>query len=325
MRLPSAAFWCLMLGACCKSDPAIKPSRDPDPNDPQVVLASAIHNTRSQKSYELTYKARLSSPARAVDYAGRCVWVSPGILYIQYQTPGHDDKKVIRAGEKDVWVYHPLSEDWYTAEEVGLPSVARGINNPDEVLAILERYKDTPRLLKPGVIEVTIDGNDLAEILKNYFHNLAINPRDSSARLELTLDRQSRLQKVTFDATVSGMRITAKAIIVGYNEALEIKFTDDKDRPIFLGPEMRAKMSLILSHTSKEVSRIEALGFVRENRQRMISLTGIKIGEVLTQEKKKLALTELYKTGKFETVEISEMDDPTDPNRIIVRISVIEK
>ena len=81
----------------------------------------------------------------------------------------------------------------------------------------------------------------------------------------------------------------------------------------------------LLGLTPKEVSAIEGVGFVRENRARMIALVGIRVGEVLRPQKKKSAIKELFQTGKFEAVEIMEIPHPTNPNRIIVRISVVEK
>src|SRR5436190_23566072 len=97
----------LVLGAC-QGGPPPKPAKDLDPNDPKSVAEYAAFNTRTQKSYETRFKARLTPPqGDALDYTGQCVWVAPGVLFIHYTASGGDEKNIVRVG-KDVWVHHAL-------------------------------------------------------------------------------------------------------------------------------------------------------------------------------------------------------------------------
>lgn len=75
----------------------------------------------------------------------------------------------------------------------------------------------------------------------------------------------------------------------------------------------------------REVKDIRAVGFVNQNIQACVHLTGIRRGEVLTREKKESAIKELFKTGKFEEVHIDELVDPADSTKLIVEIIVREK
>ena len=56
---------CLTLSAllllACQADPPARPLKELDPKDPRSVLEHAAYKTRSQKSYETRFKARLTT------------------------------------------------------------------------------------------------------------------------------------------------------------------------------------------------------------------------------------------------------------------------
>ncbi|MBI3855463.1 MAG: hypothetical protein HY293_07205 [Planctomycetes bacterium] len=221
-----------------------------DPKDPQSVAAHAIYNTRTLKSYQTTYKAKLDGEAGTIDYDGRSSWFFPGILFMHYKASGNDEQKIIRAGGRDVWMYHPAVNDWVSSTDRGAPGAGRGVQNPDEVLGLLSRHTQAATFLKPGVLEISFSGDDLRDILKNQLQK-GVNPKSSKARLELTLDANNRILKFSCDATVDlvgggSSRYTTEVQLDAFNEALEIAFTDEKKRPIPLRPEMRQTIKDIL-------------------------------------------------------------------------------
>ena len=245
----------LMLLACQGVPPA-KPAKELDPKDAKSVLEHAAFNTRTQKNYETKFKARLTTSGAPLDYNGRCVWVNPGVLYVHYTASGGDEKRIVRAGEKGTWVYDLLVE-WVTAIEAGMPGAGRGIQNPDEVLAVLARNSANAKLTQPGVVDLSFTGDDIENIMKEQANRGAFNWKESKADLTLTVDAENRLQKFTCDATLKAagaaangggqtVRYTAEVTLVGYNGATELKFVDEKKREIRLTPEMNTAIESVL-------------------------------------------------------------------------------
>lgn len=247
-------FLSLYALVACQADPAGASRQALDPNDPKSVVEHAARKTRSQKSYETKFKARLAWPkSDPIDYDGRCVWVSPGVLYTHMTATGGDDRKIVRAGADKVWVYNPLVR-WTPADEAGQAGAGRGIQNPDEVLATLARHPGTAKLLKPGVVEVSFSGKDIESIMKDQTQQGAFEWKDSNATVELHADAESRLQKFSVraslksaDPKVAGTaEYSAQIEIVDYNQATELKFYDDKKREIPLTPKMKEAIETVL-------------------------------------------------------------------------------
>ena len=116
--MKSFTLFSLLLMAC-QGNPPARPAKDLNPQDPRSVLEHAAFNTRNQKSYETKFKAVLTTTGSDLVYNGRCVWVHPGVLYVHYTASGGDEKMIVRAGDKDVWVYNTLV-GWVTADEAGM-------------------------------------------------------------------------------------------------------------------------------------------------------------------------------------------------------------
>jgi hypothetical protein len=243
----------LVLLACQADGPA-KPSKALDPKDPRSVLDHAVYNTRTQKCYETAFKARLTTTGAPLDYEGKCVWVYPGVLYVHYTASGGDEKMIVRAGPQDAWVYHNLVGDWITSDEIGMPGAARGIQNPDEVLAVVGRHTGTARLTQPGTVELSFSGEDIERIMKEQASKDAFDWKESRATLVLTVDADNRLQKFTCDATLKSnnpdvkgaIHYSAEVSLVAYGGARELKFLDEKKREIPLRKEMKAKIESVL-------------------------------------------------------------------------------
>lgn len=236
-----------------QGDAPVKPQKGLDPSDPRSVLEHAAFNTRSQKSYETTFKAHLTTTGTPLDYEGQCVWVNPGVLFVHYTASGGDEKMIVRVGEKSAWVWNALV-GWVTADEAGMPGAGRGIQNPDEILAVLARNTGTAKLIKPGRVELTFSGNDIERIMKEQASKGAFDWKESSAKLELETDSENRLEKFSCNATLkptdpavkSLVHYTAEVQVTGYNRARELKFQDEKKREIPLLPEMKDKIDSML-------------------------------------------------------------------------------
>lgn len=237
-----------------QAEPPIKPAKPLDPKDPRSVLEHAAYTTRTQKSYETTFKARLTTSGAPLDYDGRCVWVYPGVLFVHYTASGGDEKMIVRTGPDDAWVYHPLAGQWATAAQVAMPGAGRGIQNPDEVLAVISRHTGAATLIKPGVVELSFAGEDIEKIMKEQASKGAFIWKDSSATLVLSVDAENRLQNFTCDATLQSadnqikgkVRYTAEVKLVAYDGPRDIKFLDENKREIPLTPEMKAKIGSVL-------------------------------------------------------------------------------
>ncbi len=251
--MKSLTLFSLLLMAC-QGEPPVKPPKELDPKDPQSILQHAAYNTRSQKSYETRFKARLTTSGAPLDYQGTCVWVHPGVLFVHYTASGGDEKMIVRTSQKDAWIFHPLANLWATSEEMGMPGAGRGIQNPDEVLSVVAKHSGTAKLVKPGVVELTFAGDDIEKVMKEQASKDAFDWKESTARLELTVDAENRLQQFTCDAslksTAAGVKdkihYTAEVTLAAYNGARELKFLDDKKREIPLSAEMKAKIDTVL-------------------------------------------------------------------------------
>jgi hypothetical protein len=219
-----------------------------DPKDAASVLEHAVAATRTQKSYETSFKARLSVAKGDIDYSGRQVWVSPGILYLGYTATGGDDRKIVVAG-KDAWIYTAQAGEFMSADENGASGAGRGIQNPDEVLAMVGKNCKSAKFRKSGAIELSFAGHDLKQILKDHVQDAGINWAQSSARLELNVDADRRLKNCSCAASLAGkgpIQYSMDLTFVSYNTTAELKFSDEKNSPIPFTPAMKEKMAVLL-------------------------------------------------------------------------------
>jgi hypothetical protein len=237
----------------CQGTPPAKPAKDLDAKDPRSVLEHAAYNTRTQKSYETRFKARLTTTGAPLDYEGQCVWVYPGVLFVHYTASGGDEKMILRAGDKETWVWNALA-GWVTKDEIGMPGAGRGIQNPDEVLSVLAHNPANAQLSRPGEVALAFSGDDIEKIMKEQANKGAFDWKESSAKLDLATDAENRLQKFTCDATLKStdpavktpIRYAAEVTMVGYNGARELKFYDEKKREIPLTKEMKSTIETVL-------------------------------------------------------------------------------
>jgi len=74
----------------------------------------------------------------------------------------------------------------------------------------------------------------------------------------------------------------------------------------------------------KEISNLTAQGFNHENQNKNLGFIGLKKGDRITREKKDLAIKELFKTGKFQYVDLKIEDDKANPGKVLVTVVVTE-
>ncbi len=241
-----------LLTAAPQGDAPVKPEKPLDPKDPRSLAEHAAYNTRTQQSYRSGFTARIAFPGGdPIEYRGSSLWVAPSLLYIHYTASGGDLKNILRAGVDkkgvpNVWIHHEAA-GWVTPADLGMPGAARGIQNPDEVLAVLARHLDKAKLLEPGVVEVSFGGNDIGNIMKDQAQKGAFVWKESSATVRLHVDLQTtRLEKFTCEASLQSanpqapgvVRYTAEVKVEAFNRETEMKFTDEKKQAIPLDKEI---------------------------------------------------------------------------------------
>lgn len=237
--------------------PPEKPTTEFDPRNAASVVQHVAYNTRTSKSYEAGWKARLQVPrSDPLDYDGRCVWVRPGVLFSHYTASGGDEKKIVLAGPGKAWVHHSLV-GWVTADEAGIPGAGRGIQNPDEALAVLSRNPSIAKLVQPGVVELAFEGADIERIMKEQAQQGAFDWKKSKATLTLTADAQRRLKTLVCKATLVSAdpkvqgEVTYDATIdvAGYEQATSLTFVDEKKKPIPLSKKIADSIQTVLKET----------------------------------------------------------------------------
>jgi hypothetical protein len=188
--------------------------------DAPSEASKAIQKVRNSKSYHTKFKAVIEAPGSdPLKIEGESVWVNPGVLYIQYTGSGGDEKRIVRVGSK-VWVYHEFLEDWVTAEEMGTPGAGRGVQNPDEVLAIVLKHVDKTKA-DGGALVLDFKGADIEQVMKEQASQGTFDWKNSRATAKLFV-KGDTLQRFTCHAELSSLEENLKGKIVKYNAEVEV-------------------------------------------------------------------------------------------------------
>ena len=245
----SAVLCAFLVAAACQAPPE-KPF---DPKDPRSVAEHVIRTTRGQKAYESTFQATLSPPkGDRIEYKGRCVWVAPGILYASYKATGGDENNIMRVG-KDVWVHHAFG-GWVSPEEMGKPGAGRGIQNPDDVLRVLESNLGAVKFSGADTAVITFAGEDIEKLMKDQAQKGSFDWKDSKASVVLAWDAEHRLKK--FSATASlkssdpnvpgAVDYSAEVEATGYNGATDMKFQDESKKDVPLDAPIKKAIETLM-------------------------------------------------------------------------------
>jgi len=199
----------------------------------------AIQALRSQQSYRTRFKATIEAPGSdSLKIEGESVWVKPGVLYIHYTGSGGDEKRIVRVGDR-VWIYHEFLEDWVTGQEMGSPGAGRGVQNPDEVLAILAKHAGKANDVG-GNFVLDFAGADIEKIMKEQASQGDFDWKGSkvAATLELAKGLLTRFtstaELVSLDEKLKGKTIkySAEVDVVNTNQDKVLRFTviDEKTK-----------------------------------------------------------------------------------------------
>ena len=212
------------------------------------LVKKAVATTQAQKSFETTFKSRFVPPeSKGMGYEGRQVWVAPGVLYMGVTGSGGVDKKIIRTGDK-VWI-HGGPAGWVDAADFGDDGAARGIQHPVEILEVLGGQAAAATRTKSGA-SMTLTGDALRAALKKHIKE-GVAWEKSTAKVEISVDGEGRLKTLSCDASLESnnpqlqgkTQYTMEVSLIGFNTVTELKFTDEKDRPIDPGKAIQARIA----------------------------------------------------------------------------------
>jgi len=226
----------------CAALQAAKPEKPLDPKDPASVVEHAVYNTRSQKNYETAFTSRMKATGSdAFERQGTCLWMAPGLLSLHYTGSGREEMNVIRAG-RDVWVYQG---EWLTAEEAFKDGAGRGIQNPDEVMAVLSQHASRAKFDAKGEIDLEIPGADLVKII----NNPEVDPLKSSLTVHVEKDKDLRVKSLTLKASVTfkdpgspAAAYEGRVDVTAFNGAKPIQAVDAKGTVIPLTEKVRTSI-----------------------------------------------------------------------------------
>ncbi|MHC4607251.1 MAG: LolA family protein [Planctomycetota bacterium] len=224
----------LFLFCCC--------GQDEKPRAPVDDLKDAIAKVRGKPSYEVRYKATIKAPnSDPMVIQGTSLWVRPGVLYVHYKASGGDEKRIIRVGER-VWLYHELVEGWVTAEQCGNRGAGRGVQNPDEVLGVLQQHVKDVKEAGEGKMEdrevrsfvVKMSGPEIEGIMKEQASQGTFVWKESKASAKIHVDKKDGLvYKFTSDADLKSadpnvegvVKYFAEVEVLGYEGKTSYEFT----------------------------------------------------------------------------------------------------
>jgi hypothetical protein len=241
-------IFALTLGQA--SDP-VKPAAALDPKSAPSVLEHAVYRSRSESAYKTEYVATLKVPkSDPYQYKGTAVFVRPGILHVDYTATGGDHKRIVRAGEA-AWVFHSLADEWVDVAEVGMAGAGKGIQNPDEILAILGTQTAAAVFDRDGALKVALKGAQIAEIMKSQAKQGVFNWDKSSASAMIRLDEQGRVKQLGVDAEIfdnekGAVAYAAKVDVIDYAKTREIAFKDDSNKPLALSKPVQEAVDRVL-------------------------------------------------------------------------------
>jgi hypothetical protein len=156
------------------------------------------------------------------------------------------DRKIIRTGDK-VWIYSGPN-GWLDAVDHADDGAARGIQHPMEILEIVGRQAAAATRTKAGA-SITLIGAALQAALKDHVKE-GVAWAKSSAKVDVTVDAGGRLKTLSCDASLESnqgkIQYTMEVSLVGFNAVTELKFTDEKNRPIDPGTAIQARISQLL-------------------------------------------------------------------------------
>jgi hypothetical protein len=272
---------------------------------------ASIEKVRTQKSYRTAFTATIKIPkSDPMVLTGEGLWTSGGVLFIHYRASGGDVKRIVRVGERS-WVYHEVAEEWATAEELGMNGAGRGVQNPDEVLAVLVNHLEKATMGAPAKIgaaacdqvELKLAGPDIEKIMKEQAQQGSFEWKDSKAEARLAIDADQLLRQLLCQAELSSadpaikgdkVKYGAEVTVLGYNDAFTMAFEveDPKTKKKSPVPLSAAVVAAIAAQAGIPKELADEIGKVRET---LIAQLVDELGDAATRS---IAEEDLVRLGK---------------------------
>jgi len=244
----------LALLAALQVAAPVKPAKPLDSKDARSVAEHAIYATRTQQRYETAFKIHKNVGGTDIDYEGTSLTVGQGILIERYLVTGGREVSAVRAG-KVVWIWVEAGKEsqWVSTDESGDSDIARGEQNPEEVLAILAANLNETAFDAKGVPELRLTGKALAAVLRANPALDGVDPEKSRLAVRFDLDKSGRLDKLTMsgelERTVEGKVLKASYAadvrMTSYNGKGAIQVTDAKGKPLPLNDPIEESLRLL--------------------------------------------------------------------------------
>lgn len=216
---------------------------------------AVIDAVRAQQSYRTQFSADIRIPnSDPMAIRGEALWVSGGVLFIDYTATGGDHKRIVRVGER-VWVYYEPAEEWVAPEEVGMGGAGRGVHNTDEVLATLSKYVAGARLAgaetqdgqKLDAIEIVMTGADIEKVMREQAQQGAFDWTRSKATMRALSDAANLLRRLTSSAELVSAEPDMKGQVVTY--AADVRITSYNQDYLMAFPAAGAAREIPLDPT----------------------------------------------------------------------------
>ncbi|MBI2930493.1 MAG: hypothetical protein HYY16_02485 [Planctomycetes bacterium] len=214
------------------------------PQEAAQRAKTAIENVRRQKSYRTEFTAKIKAPdTDALELKGEGLWVAGGILFIDYRASGGEHKRIVRVGDR-AWIYHEMGEEWVPPEQVGMDGAGRGVQNPDEMLAVLVDHLKGAVFGAPAavggqacdVVEVRLAGADIEKMMKDQAQDASFDWMNSSAQAKAYVGAADGLiwristsaELASADPNIKGqiVRYDADVTVLDYNATYAMHFIE---------------------------------------------------------------------------------------------------
>jgi hypothetical protein len=200
-------------------------------SQPADTARAALEKVAAQKSYRTKFAARIEVPnSDPMNLAGENVVVNGGVLFITYRASGGETKRIVRAGNQ-AWVYHELAEEWVTAEEAGMGGAGRGVQNPEEVLAVLGKHLKGTTLAGASKVGeratdeyvLKLSGDDIEAIVKEQAQQGSFNWKESSAEIRMHVGSDALVYRFSVNAELISADDAIKGQKVRYAADVEVQ------------------------------------------------------------------------------------------------------
>jgi hypothetical protein len=186
----------VLLGASCSQSPTMQP---PAPTAEEAIRR-AMEALGSKASVQVALNAHLSrSPEPSSDYSSTGLWTPPALLFVRSKAPqAKSPIHFVWIEGDEAWGYHEQLEMWVNTNELGHWGAATGIENPRDLIRILQPHLDDA-IFSDGGLQLRVAGRDVRKILAPLVM-MKIDRERSWMDLRFTIAEDGLLRGVAFKA-----------------------------------------------------------------------------------------------------------------------------